>query len=96
MPNCIVCNTPNVKLQHGSDLTRYDCERCGTCVLSETAVAVLSPRLEEMPLRRSLMSHTLRRMQRPGETHHHIISSDEPPSFWEGIVYPIHWNSQTR
>jgi hypothetical protein len=36
----------------------------------------------EVPLRRSLMSHTLRRMQRPDQKHLHVIQVDELPTFW--------------
>jgi hypothetical protein len=82
MANCIVCNTPNVKRQQGADIALFDCDRCGSFVLSGTSEQVLPHQLDEAPLRRSLMSHTLRRMQRPDQKHRHKIESDELPSFW--------------
>jgi hypothetical protein len=82
MPSCIVCNTPNTRKQQGVDFARFDCPRCGLFALSGTAEATLEQRLAEEPLRRSLMSHTLRRMQRPDQKHFHIIRDDELPTFW--------------
>jgi hypothetical protein len=38
--------------------------------------------LTEVPLRRSLMSHTLRRMQQPKNSRLHTITTDDLPSFW--------------
>jgi hypothetical protein len=38
--------------------------------------------LSEVPIRRSLMSHTLRRMQRPENSRLHTITTDDLPSFW--------------
>ena len=66
MPNCVVCSTPNASRQPGAgDFALFDCPRCGSCALSGTAESALERMLAEMPLPRSLMSHTLRRMQRP-------------------------------
>jgi hypothetical protein len=43
--------------------------------------------LSEVPTRRSLMSHTLRRMQQSWNFRLHIITPDELPSFWaEGCL----------
>lgn len=84
MPSCIVCATPNATLQSGvGDFTRYNCFRCGLFALSGSADRVIEKLLAEVPLRRSLMSHTLRRMQRPDQTSLHIIQSDELPTFWK-------------
>ena len=44
--------------------------------------SALDALLAEIPLRRSLMSHTLRRMQRPNQKHLRIIESNELPTFW--------------
>ena len=83
MPNCIVCNTPNAQRQQGSgDFARYDCSRCGSFALAGTAEGTLPDKLNEAPIRRSLMSHTLRRMQRPGDAHLRIIASNDLPTFW--------------
>src|SRR4051812_38725353 len=81
--SCIVCNTPSAHRQAAAgDFARFDCPRCGSFALSGTAEAALPGLLAEVPLRRSLMSHTLRRMQRPGDTHLRIISSHDLPTFW--------------
>jgi len=82
MPNCIVCKTPNAKQSVGADIIRFDCERCGSFVLGGTAESVLDGLLDEIPLRRSLMSHTLRRMQLPNDKHLRVIRGDELASFW--------------
>jgi hypothetical protein len=83
MPNCIVCNSPNASRREGEgDFARFDCPRCGSFALSGTAEAVLARRLDEVPLRRSLVSHTLRRMQRPEKRSLHVIRVDELPNFW--------------
>jgi hypothetical protein len=83
MANCIVCNTPNTQRQAGAgDFARIDCPRCGSFALSGSAEASLETLFAEVPLRRSLMSHTLRRMQTPSNKHLRIISSDELPTFW--------------
>jgi hypothetical protein len=41
-----------------------------------------------VPIRRSLMSHALRRMQRPADKHRRPITSYELPSFWAGGRLP--------
>jgi len=79
---CIVCETPTATRNVGGDVTRCDCPRCGAFALSGTAEATLPSKLAEIPLRRSLMSHTLRRMQRQGSSRLHTIRTDELPSFW--------------
>ena len=89
MPNCIVCNSPNATRQAGAgDFARFDCVRCGSFALSGSAETELPGRLSEVPLRRSLMSHILRRMQRPADQHLHIISSEDLPSFWSADRLP--------
>jgi hypothetical protein len=82
MPNCIVCNARNATKRLGADFARLDCPRCGSFALSGTAEALLEQRLAEVELRRSLMSHTLRRMQRPDQNRFHIIRDDELATFW--------------
>ena len=82
LPSCIVCNTPNVQRQLGADIVKFDCERCGSFVLSGTAETALPQLLDEVPLRRSLMSFTLRRMQQPNGAHLRLISSNDLASFW--------------
>ena len=84
MPKCIVCNTPNATRQPGAgDFARFGRPRCGSFALSGSAESALDGLLAEIPLRRSLMSHTLRRMQRPDQKHLRIIESkNEWPTFW--------------
>jgi hypothetical protein len=87
MPACIVCQTPNAPCQlgvparGGSNFFRCDCPRSGSFALAEDALLELERLLGEVPLRRSVMSHTLRRMQRPDNSHFHIITNDELPTF---------------
>jgi hypothetical protein len=89
MPSCMVCNTPNTQRQAGAgDFVRFDCPRCGTFALSGSAELSLEGLLSEVPLRRSLMSHTLRRMQTPNDSHLRILSSDELPTFWNAGRLP--------
>jgi hypothetical protein len=57
-------------------------------VLTGSAEATLERLLTEVSLRRSLMSHTLRRMQRPDQKHLHQITSDELPSYWKDERLP--------
>jgi hypothetical protein len=85
MLKCIVCNNLDAKKQPGAgDFARFDCPRCGAFVLGGSAES----ELERAPLRRSLMSHTLRRMQLPHDKHLHVITSDELPTFWKDIRLP--------
>ena len=79
---CIVCESPCTRQPGVGDFARYDCQRCGAFVLNGSADAELPGKLAEAPVRRSLMSHTLRRMQRPNAAHLRKISSDDLPSFW--------------
>jgi hypothetical protein len=89
MPVCIVCQTQDAKREPGQgDFARFDCRRCGAFVLTGTAESTLPTKLDEKPLRRSLMSHTLRRVQRPGDKHLRQISDDELPTFWRNERLP--------
>jgi hypothetical protein len=82
MPNCIVCHTPNAQRQSNADHVRYDCSRCSSFVVTGTAEVTLPGLLTDFPLRRSLMSHTLRRMQPRGTKTLKLIKSDDLPTFW--------------
>jgi hypothetical protein len=82
MPNCIICQMPDVGVLPQGAFARFDCSRCGSFLLSGTAEAVLQGLFAEDPLRRSLMSHTLRRMQRTDDGHLRVIKSDDLPTFW--------------
>src|SRR5271170_2154815 len=89
MPNCIVCKTPNTTREPGvGDFARFVCPRCGSFALSGTAESALERMLAEMPIRRSLMSHTLRRMQRLDQKQLHIIQNDELSTFWRDERLP--------
>jgi predicted RNA-binding Zn-ribbon protein involved in translation (DUF1610 family) len=85
---CIVCNNPQAMREPGPNIVQFECPRCGTFVLSGSAEATLEPFLTKVPLRRSLMSHTLRRMQRPDQKHLHKITTDELPSYWRDERLP--------
>jgi hypothetical protein len=83
MANCIVCRTSNSSRQGGNgDFARFDCPRCGSFILSGTAEAALEGLLTEVPLRRSLMSHTLRRMQLPSDKHLRVIKDTDLADLW--------------
>src|SRR5580700_1436470 len=83
MPNCIVCNTPNAGRQQGDGLfARFSCPRCGLFALNQFAEIALEGLFADGPLRRSLMSHTLRRMQSPRSGILHIITPDDLPNYW--------------
>lgn len=78
---CIACESPAGR-QFGGDVVRYECPRCGVFALSDSSEATLPPLLREIPIRRSLMSHTLRRMQQPENSRFHIITTKDLPSLW--------------
>jgi hypothetical protein len=91
MSTCIVCETEGAEALGVGDSggsVRFDCRRCGSFVLSGTAKSTLTPKLNERGLRHSLMSHTLRRMQRPGDKHLRVITDDELPTFWRNERLP--------
>jgi hypothetical protein len=89
MPRCIVCNNPQSQRQPGlGDFARFDCPRCGSFALTGSAETALQGLLVEVPQRRSLMSHTLRRMQRKGQTSFHTTTTDELPTFWKNVRLP--------
>jgi len=86
---CIVCQRQDATSMSGDgDFTRFDCRRCGAFVLSGTAESSLPAQLEKKPLRRSLMSHTLRSMQRPDSKTLRMISSEDLPTFWRNETLP--------
>ena len=82
MVNCPVCNTSNTSRQGGANFCSVRLPRCGSFILTGTAESTLEGKLAEIPLRRSLMSHTLRRMQLPDNTHLRKIRDDELATFW--------------
>jgi nucleoside 2-deoxyribosyltransferase len=84
---CIVCETEGAERAPGGN-ARFNCRRCGSFVLSGTAERTIETKLNEKPLRRSLMSHTLRRMQQPGDKHLRVITDDQLPTFWRNERLP--------
>jgi hypothetical protein len=90
---CIVCETEDAQLLgRVNGCARFGCRRCGSFVLGGSAEVTVETRLDEKPLlrllRRSLMSHTLRRMQQPGDKYLRVITDDELPTFWRGERLP--------
>jgi hypothetical protein len=88
---CIVCLTgdEDAKRSPGAgDFARFDCVRCGSFTLSGTAERTLETRLSEKPLRRSLMSHILRRMQQADDKQLRTITDDDLPTFWRNETLP--------
>jgi hypothetical protein len=84
---CVVCDNPAT--MHASiDIYRYDCPRCGVFALSRMAEDDLPAMLKASPIRRSLMSHALRRMQRPNTPSVPVIKAAALPSFWESERLP--------
>jgi hypothetical protein len=82
---CIVCNTPHVTSQptgRGGGEVLYDCPRCGRFVLTGSTQVQLEHELGAVPIRRALMSHVLRRMQRPNDEHLRPITTYDLESFW--------------
>ena len=81
---CIVCLTEDAQRP------RPICPsfRCGSFALSGTAERTLETRLSEKPLRRSLISHTLRRMQQANDKHLRIMTDDDLPTFWRNERLP--------
>lgn len=88
---CIVCQS-QADRDVGAEIVRYTCPRCGVFVLSngtiESAENALETLLSEVPIRRSLMSHTLRRMQQRSDYHPRVIHVTELPSFWAAEALP--------
>jgi hypothetical protein len=86
---CIVCGTEDAERAPGGD-ARFDCRRCGSFILSGTLVATIETKFNEKPLRRSLMSHTIRRMQKPDDKHLRVIKDqeDDLPTFWRDERLP--------
>jgi hypothetical protein len=85
--NCAVCGCQACTRMAGVQASRFECARCGIFVLTISAEATIEGLLAENPLRRSLMSYALRRMQRPGVLPEKITTS-QLPSFWSDERLP--------
>jgi hypothetical protein len=79
--NCVVCGSNQCTRAAGLQASRFECARCGTFLLSVPVEATIEALLAENPLRRSLMSYALRRMQQPGADPEKITLS-QLPTFW--------------
>src|SRR6476620_6878222 len=90
MPECPVCETPDAKGYNPGtgDTLRIDCKRCGEFDVSGTAMAMLPTALKGGLQRRSLMSHTIRRMIGFENSRPPMIVSDKLESYWPGEKLP--------
>jgi hypothetical protein len=84
--DCIICGSPCTGTSD-IEAARIDCERCGKFVLSAPAEATIDGLFNEKPLRRSLMSFAIRRMQRSG-IHPEKITRSTLPTFWSDERLP--------
>jgi hypothetical protein len=78
---CPVCESPATREAGLGDFARYDCHRCGAFVLNGSAEATIEGLLAAEPIRRSLTSHTIRRMQMASGAPPRISEYDLP-SYW--------------
>ena len=87
MPGCIVCEIQGANSSEPKvgDWTRFNCPRCGEFVLNQSAESVLEGLLAGNQIRRSLMSHALRKMH--GKSLRKIAAS-ELPDFWRNERLP--------
>lgn len=84
--DCIICGSPCTGTSD-IEAARIDCERCGKFVLSAPAEATIDGLFNEKPLRRSLMSFAIRRIQRSG-IHPEKITRSTLPTFWSDERLP--------
>jgi hypothetical protein len=84
---CVVCNDPRAWPSRSHPI-RYECPRCGVFVLDRAVDDDLPEILRTATIRRALMSHALRRMQRPNMNRVHIITHEELPSYWKAERLP--------
>ena len=87
MPSCGSGATTGMRLKSWGPTWLGSIARVVGRLSDGTAEVTFKQRLAEEPLRKSLMSHTLRRMQRPDQKHLHIIRDDQLPTFWSGGNY---------
>jgi hypothetical protein len=85
--NCAVCGCQECTRLATVQASGFECARCGIFVLSMPVEATIEGLLAENPLRRSLMSFALRRMQRPGVLPEKITES-QLPTFWSDERLP--------
>jgi hypothetical protein len=86
---CIVCQREEANpIQGTGDFWGFECPRCGVFSITGSAKAELRGKFDELPLRRSLMSHTLRRMQRPDNRLPKRIDSYDLHTYWGNEKLP--------
>jgi Zn-finger nucleic acid-binding protein len=90
--NCPVCNTA-AAVQNNVYRVDVNCPRCGAFSLYRTVFDDLPEQLKGRPTRAALMSHTIRRSQRPDTT----VQIDPPHSRHTGVVsaFPHRVNKPT-
>jgi hypothetical protein len=84
---CPVCASPAERVPGTGDFARYICLRCGEFILNGSAEATIGGFLSGKPTRRSLMSHTIRRMQVTSHPPPRISDTDLP-SYWAAERLP--------
>jgi hypothetical protein len=84
---CPVCGIEGAAFTHKPDGTKWACVRCGKFALAGTVEAILPHKFEENALRRSLMSHALRVMQKTG-VDRKVITTLDLPGFWRDEKLP--------
>jgi hypothetical protein len=80
---CPICESPATREAGLGDFARYTCHRCGAFVLTGSGEATIETQLAAKPIRRSLMSHTVRRSQ---------VASGAPPQISEYDL-PSYWGA---
>src|SRR5262245_24309549 len=78
---CVVCGQPAT--WQGFEEIRYECPRCGVFLVNRGMDQDLPGQLDALPIRRSIMSHVLRRMRRPDMSRLRTIPPDELSSYWK-------------
>ena len=89
--DCIVCGTQNATVRGSVNAPQTSCSRCGTFTVSGTAFTTLPAQLATDIVRRSKMSHALRRAQASAGFGSSIIKDVDLPSYWsmERLPDPI-------
>lgn len=87
MTSCPVCKSQAHLYNTAADSSRFDCSRCGEFDVSGSLGPGIEKRLDSGIHRRALMSHNLRRMQRP-KSPPPLITTANADSFWKGEKLP--------
>src|ERR1700728_3417323 len=84
--SCPVWSTTPTEVTGWGPLARVKCERCGEFALTDSLNEDLPPVLRREPLWAAMMSHSIRRMQRPGQQI--TILPRQVESYWSGGRLP--------